>query len=130
MSPTGGFLSCLALTLVLLALVVATGLRAMRRLHIPLVACAIASLGATIRFALEVGKLYDLASAGAITPIHLAIAKITTAAYLLPVASGLRTIFWPGTRPLHRKLAMLVLGMTVLTAITGTIMLLSSKRIG
>src|SRR5262249_32633853 len=110
--------SFLALTLLLLALVVATGLRARRRLHVTLVACSLASLGATIRLALEVGKLYDLPSAGVITPIHLGLARVTTAAYLLPIATGLRTIFRPRTRRLHRKLAFLVLGMTAATAIT------------
>ena len=130
MSPERGFAVFLALTLVLLALVVATGLRAKRRWHIPFVACAVASLGLTIWYADQVGKLYDLESAGAITPIHLTLAKITTAAYLLPIASGLRTIFRPANRRLHRKLAFLVLGMTVLTAITGTWMMLAAKRIG
>jgi hypothetical protein len=129
LSPTAGFPASLALTLALLALVVATGLRAKRRWHIPLVALALASLGVTIRFAFLLGKLYDLPAAGAITPIHLTLAKITTACYLLPIATGLRTIFAPATRRLHRKLAFVVLGMTVLTAITGTAMLLLSPRV-
>ena len=130
MSATAGFLVFLSSTLVLLGLVVATGLRAMRRWHIPLVVCALASLAMTIRYALLLGKLYDLQAAGAITPIHLTVARITTACYLLPIATGIRTIFAPGTRKVHRRLAFLPLAMTVLTAITGTLMLCLAPRIG
>ena len=130
MSAGAVFASFLALTLVLLGLVVATGLRARRRWHISFVALAVASLCATIACARRLGDHYDLASAGAITPIHLTLAKIATAAYLLPIATGLRTIFRPGTRPLHRRLAFFVLGLTVLTAMTGTWMILASERIG
>jgi hypothetical protein len=129
LSPTAGFLVFLAATLALLGLVVATGLRAKRRWHIPLVVASVGALAVTIYYALKVGKLYDLPAAGAITPIHLAIAKVTTACYLLPIATGLRTIFAPATRRLHRKLAFLVLAMTVLTAITGTLMLCLAPRV-
>jgi hypothetical protein len=128
LSATAGFLFFLALTLALLGLVVATGLRAKRRWHIPLVGSSLAALAGTIHFALQVGELYDLKAAGAITPIHLAIARIATACYLLPIATGLRTIFVPATRRLHRKLAFLVLGLTVLTAITGTLMICLAPR--
>ena len=86
-------------------------------------------LGASIYAALQLGRVYDIHAAGAITPIHLTLARITTGCYLLPIATGLRTIFVPKTRPLHRKVAFLVLSMTVLTAITGTIMLLRSPLI-
>lgn len=130
MSATAGFLFFLGLTLALLGLVVATGLARKRRWHIPLVGLSLAALAATIHFALRVGKLYDLPAAGAITPIHLAIAKITTGCYLLPIATGLRTIFAPAARKYHRRFAFLVLGMTVLTAITGTLMLCLAPRIG
>jgi hypothetical protein len=128
LSPTAGFLVFLAATLALLCLVVATGLQAKRRLHIPLVAASVGALAVTIYYALQVGKLYDLPAAGAITPIHLTIARLTTACYLLPIATGIRTIFRPATRRLHRKLAFLVLGMTVLTAITGTLMICLAPR--
>lgn len=130
MSATAGFPLFLALTLLFLGLVVITGLKARRKFHITFVLCAITSLGVTIHYALALGKLYDLASAGIITPIHLTLAKITTALYLLPITTGLRTIFAPKTRRLHRKLAFLVLSMTVVTAITGTAMILMSKRVG
>ena len=130
MSPGAGFLAFLLLTLALLGLVVATGLEAKRRWHIPLVACALASLGATIRYALLLGKLYDLQAAGVITPIHLVVARITTACYALPIATGIRTIFAPAARRYHRRFAFLALAMTVLTAITGTLMLCLAPRVG
>lgn len=130
MSPTLGFIVSLAVTLVLLGLTVATGLRAQRRRHIPCVVGAILSLAVTIYFAEKLGEHYDLKAAGAITPIHLTLAKVTTAAYLLPIASGLTTIFRPAARRWHRRLAFFVLGMTVLTACTGTAMILLAKPLG
>jgi hypothetical protein len=129
LSALAGFALCLAATIVFLGCAVATGLKARRRLHLTSVACAVAMLAASIYYALKVGHVYDIHAAGVITPIHLVLARITTACYLLPVASGLRTIYVPKTRRLHRKLAFLVLGMTVLTAITGTIMLCLSPLI-
>ena len=130
MSPTVGFVVFLALTLAGLAGAVATGLRARRRLHLPCVAAALVCLAVTIHFAKALGHHYDLKSAGAITPIHLTMAKVTTALYLLPIATGIATIFRPARRPWHRRVAFLVLAMTVLTAITGTAMLLMAKPLG
>ena len=129
MSDPFGFVLFLLLTLGCLAGAVSSGLRAKRRVHLTCVAGAVACLGLTIHFALGVGKLYDLAAAGWITPVHLWMAKVATASYLLPVASGLRTIYHPPTRKLHRKIAFLVLSLTVLTAITGTWMLLAARRL-
>lgn len=123
MSPGFGFVAFLALTLVLLALVVVTGFAARRRAHIALVVCTLGSLTLTIVFAYELGKIYDIHQAGWITPFHLALARINTVAFLLPAVSGVRTIFRPETRRLHRWFAFGVLGLTVLTAVTGTIML-------
>jgi hypothetical protein len=130
MSPGVGFVVFLAATLALLGLVVATGQRALRKRHIALVVLSVAALGVTIRYAVLVGKLFDLPAAGVITPIHLTVAKVTTACYLLPVVTGIRTIFVPATRRLHKKAAFLVLGMTVLTAVTGTLMLWLAPRVG
>ncbi len=129
MSHPLGFVLFLVLTLGCLAGAVSSGLRAKRRVHLACVAGALACLGVTIYHAFGVGKLYDLAAAGWITPVHMWMAKIATASYLLPAASGLRTIFHPPTRRLHRKLAFVVLTLTVLTAITGTWMLLASPRL-
>jgi hypothetical protein len=130
MSPGTGFVVFLAATLALLGCVVATGLRAQRKRHITLVALSFAALGVTIRCAVLLGKQFDLPGAGIITPIHLALAKATTACYLLPVATGLRTIFAPAVKRWHRRVAFLALGMTVATAITGTLMLWLAPRVG
>ena len=77
MSPTLGFILFLAVTLALLGGVVVTGLQARRATHVKFVIAAVASLGVTIYFAERLGELYDLASAGRITPIHLFLAKTT-----------------------------------------------------
>ena len=130
MTALAGFVAFFLLTLVFLGCAVATGLKARRRRHLASVAGAVLSLGVTIVWALRVGELYDLASAGAITPIHLTLARVTTVAYLLPAATGLWTIRDPSKRKLHGKLAWIVLGLTVLTAITGTIMLLRADERG
>ena len=123
LSPGTGFVVFLALTLVFLALVVVTGFAAKRRIHIVLVVCTVGALGVTIIYAYALGRVYDTQAAGWITPVHLALARVNTLALLLPVASGVRTIFRPETRRMHRFLAFTVLGLTVLTAITGTVML-------
>ncbi len=127
MSPAAGFLVFLVVTLVLLASAVWTGFAHRRRAHLTLVVSAVAALGVTIYYAERLGQLYDLESAGAITPIHLFLAKLTTLAYLLPIASGIRLWFRPGGRALHRVLAFLVLGLTVVTAATGTAMVLLAE---
>jgi len=129
LSQTLGFFLCLALTLVFLAAAVWSGLRAKRRVHLLCVTGALACLALAIERALALGTHYDIEAAGWITPVHKWMAKIATASYLLPVVSGVRTIFHPPTRKLHRKIAFLVLTLTVLTAITGTWMLLASPRL-
>jgi len=129
MTAERGFVIFLALTLVLLAAVVRTGLRARRRLHLACVATTLAALGITIYYAEKMGAHYDLAAAGLITPVHLWLAKGTTLAYLAPLATGLLTIRDPRWRPRHRVCAFVVLGMTVATAFTGTWMLLASERL-
>ena len=121
-----GFISFLAITLVFLGGVVLTGFRAKRRVHLTLVVFAVASLGITIYFAERLGDLYDLESAGLIYPVHLFFAKVTTVAYLLPVVSGIATIRNPVRKNLHRRIAFGVLALTVVTAVTGTIMILLS----
>lgn len=128
-NPTLGFVLFLALTLALLGGVVVTGLRARRRVHLVLVASAVVSLGVTIFYAERLGELYDLEAAGAITPIHLAIAKVTTLAYLAPIATGIATIRNPAWRDWHRRAAYTVLALTVLTAVTGTWMVLASPAL-
>lgn len=129
MSPELGFIVFLTVTLALLGLVVVTGLAARRRVHLTAVVLAVASLGTTIYFAEGMGDHYDLAAAGAITPVHLAIAKLTTLAYLAPVVTGLLTIRDSRWRPRHRIAAFVVLTMTVATAVTGTWMVLAAPRL-
>jgi hypothetical protein len=129
LSPTAGFVGSLIVTLAFLGAAVLTGLKAQRRRHLASVAGAVLFLGVTIWFALAVGELYDLESAGLITPVHLTLARVTTVCYLLPAASGAWTIRDPRRRKLHAKLAFFVLAMTVLTAITGTWMLLAADPV-
>ena len=119
-----GFIGFLAITLAFLGGVVLTGFRAKRRVHLTLVVFAVISLGITIYFAERLGELYDLESAGAIYPVHLFFAKTTTLAYLLPVLSGLATIRNPIRKNLHRRIAFGVLGLTVVTAATGSWMVI------
>lgn len=127
MTPGVGFVTFLVVTLALLSAAVWTGFAHRRRVHLVLVIVAVASLGVTIYFAEQLGDLYDLESAGSITPIHLFLAKLTTFAYLLPIVSGIRLWFRPGGRALHRVLAFTVLALTVVTAATGTAMVLLSE---
>jgi hypothetical protein len=128
LSPGTGFLVCFALTLVFLAAVFVTGFRARRVMHVGCVVATLGALYATIRYAYELGHIYDLPAAGWITPFHLFLAKLNTAAFLLPIATGLRTVFVPSTRRLHKKLAFAVLGLTLVTATTGGIMLWLAPR--
>ena len=129
MTPGIGFVVFLFLTLCLLGGVVVTGLKARRKVHLRLVACAFVSLAIAIYYAERLGESYDVQSAGLITPIHLTLAKVTVLFYLLPVITGWRTIKNPNNRPLHGKIAYTVLALTVLTAVTGVMMVLLSDRI-
>lgn len=129
MTPEVRFTLLAIVTVALLAAAVAAGLRARRRLHVTLVATALASLGLTIWQAVRMGELYDLAAAGAITPVHLTLAKLTAVAYLLPIATGLRTWRHPSAKRWHRKVAFLALGMTALAIVTGVWMMLAAERL-
>ena len=127
MSPSQGFLGFFLLTLILLSLVVLTGRAGRVRIHIPLVVASFASLFASIRYAVRLGEVLDLQSAGPITPIHLALAKIATASYALPVVTGLFTLRNRTWRRAHFVCAMIALSLTVLAAATGTLMWLLSE---
>ena len=129
MSPGAGFVTFLLLTLVVLGGVVATGRRARRRAHLSLVATAVTCLAVTIYFAERLGHLYDLEAAGAIYPVHLFFAKLTTVAYLLPLATGIWTTRDPRRLRWHRPVAYLVLGLTVVAAVTGAWMLFAAERL-
>ena len=127
MSTLTAFIAFLVLTVVLLVGVVATGLRARRRIHIPLVVLTVLSLAGTIWFAEKLGKLYDLDAAGRIKDVHLFLAKVTTAAYLLPITTGVMTVRRARFRRLHRRVAFTVLALTVVTLVTGTWMVLAAE---
>jgi hypothetical protein len=88
-----------------------------------LVGLTLLSLAATIVFAERHGRHYDLDAAGPIKGVHLALAKLTTALYLLPLATGLRTLADARALRWHRRAAYLVLVMTVVTPVTGTLMI-------
>jgi hypothetical protein len=114
----------LILTVLFLLGVAITGFRARRRLHLTLVGVTFACLATTIVFALRLGKLYDLEAAGWITPVHLTLARICAVAFLLPIVTGLWTIRRPEKRAYHRRVAYLVLILTIASAVTGTWMIL------
>ncbi|MBM3990439.1 MAG: hypothetical protein FJ298_05450 [Planctomycetes bacterium] len=122
-SPQVLFPTFLLLTVALLGLVVYTGLKAKLRLHLALVVLTLISLALAIVAALALGKLYDLESAGWITPVHLKIARIATYAYVLPTVTGVMMLRDRKHRKLHFRTAMVPLLLTVLAAITGAWMI-------
>jgi heme/copper-type cytochrome/quinol oxidase subunit 4 len=121
--PELGFPLAFALTLLCLAAVVYTGLCARVRVHIVCVGLALALLGTTIFFAVRLGRSYDLEAAGAITDVHLFLAKVTTALYALPLVTGVMTLRDRRHKRRHLRCAILVLALTVVTAVTGFWML-------
>jgi hypothetical protein len=127
MDATTGFLAFLALTLVALGATVATGLKARVRPHIGCVVASVVLLGTTIWFAEQLGAEYDLETAGWVTPVHLALAKLATLSYLLPIASGWATLRDRRRRRLHLVLALTTLLLTVAAAATGTAMILVAE---
>ena len=123
------FLGFLLLTVALLIAVAVTGKRAQLNVHILLVFVALGSLSAAIYFALQLGKVYDLEAAGAITPIHMTMARVATASYLLPFVTGYMTFRNRRYKRLHGKFALLVIALTVAATITGALMLWMAPRI-
>lgn len=122
MTPIAAFALAFGTTLIALGVVVWSGMRAKRRIHIPAVIFTLGSLGVTILYAYRLGETLDLASAGIITPIHLTLARAATIALLLPIATGIRTLFVPSGRKLHARVAWFALTLVVAAAITGVIM--------
>lgn len=127
MGATAGFFVFLTLTLAALGATVATGLGARLRLHFACVASSLALLGVTIYFAEKLGAEYDLEAAGWITPVHLTLAKMATASYLLPLASGLATLRERRRRRVHLALALTTLALTLAAAASGAAMILHSQ---
>lgn len=130
MTPSISFAAAFVLTLVLLGITAWSGLRARRKIHVPAVGLTLVSLGLTIYCAYRLGDTLDLPSAGPITPIHLTLARLATLALLLPIAFGIRTLFVPRTRRLHGRLAWFALGIVVLAAATGVVMVSLAEPVG
>lgn len=127
MSITAGFLGSLFLTLVALGVTFWSGMTARLRVHFPAVACAVALLCVTIWFAERLGREYDLEAAGAIKPVHLALAKLATAAYLAPLTTGVLTWRNRRWRRVHLVAACATLLLTVAAAVTGTWMVFAAE---
>ncbi len=126
---TIGFLGSFGATLVLLGVVVWSGKRARLAIHLTSVAATVGALATTIAFAKALGHHYDLHAAGPITPIHLWIAKVATAAYVLPLVTGVMTLLDRKWRGVHNKVAIATLALTIVAAGTGTWMLLAAPRV-
>ena len=129
MSPTTGFLLFLVITLSALAGAVVTGRAARRRIHLRWVTTAVVGLCVTIYYAERLGEQYDLEAAGWIYPFHLLNAYVTSASYFVVIGSGIATIRNTSRRKMHGRIAYSVLALTVMTAITGTWMILAAERI-
>jgi len=129
MGPELLFFGFLALTLVALGGAVHTGFRARRRQHFTCVGAAVLMLALSIWAALRLGDHYDLSKAGLIATVHLRMSWYATGVYLLPAVTGILTLRDSRRRRLHRYAAFTALGMTVLTAVTGTWMLLAAEKL-
>lgn len=127
--PEAGFLAALLATVGFLVGAAITGRRRRIGAHVRFVLAAVAGLGVAIWFALALGELYDLEAAGDITPIHLGLARITTAVYLWPLITG--PLAHKGRIPagVHRTGAWLALVLTVAATVTGVMMLLGAERL-
>lgn len=124
-----GFMAALLQTVLLLIAAAIAGRKRKIRGHVVLVACAVASLGVAIYFALQTGKLYDLEAAGAITPIHLGLARITTAFYLAPLITGPLAYRGKIDRRIHRALAWTAIVLTLAATGTGIAMIAGATRL-
>ncbi|HTF87109.1 MAG TPA: hypothetical protein VK843_01785 [Planctomycetota bacterium] len=128
MPPLVAFCTAVGFTVAFLTVVVITGLRGRITVHIPCVIATFLSLATTIYFAIKLGTVYDLSTAGVITPIHRTIAILATVSYVLPVITGIRTLMSSVHRRAHFWSAMIVLTLTAAASITGTLMLLWSDK--
>jgi len=126
MTAATGFVLYLVLTLALLGAVVVTGKKSLRRKHLTFVVLAYVGLGLAIYYAELLGHEYNLDSAGSIYPVHLAFAKSTVYAYLLPIITGILTIKGKCKRTTHGRVAVAVILLTVVTAVTGLWMILAA----
>ena len=126
MNASVGFVVFIVITLTCLTGAVITGRAARRKQHLRIVTCAVISLIVTIYYAEQLGKQYDLEAAGWIYPFHLLIAKVSSASYLIVIASGYATIKNTARRKTHATVAYSVIALTVLTAVTGAWMVFAA----
>ena len=126
MTAAIGFVLFLVLTLALLGAAVVTGKKSLRRKHLTFVVLAYVGLGLSIYYAELLGKEYDFDSVRLIYDVHMAFAKATVCAYLLPVITGIMTIKAKCTRTTHGRVAVAVILLTVVTAVTGLWMVLAA----
>ena len=129
MSPEYGFLGALLVTVALLAGAAFTGRARKIRAHVCFVLAAVSSLAVAIVFAIKLGEHYDLEKAGRITPIHLTLARVTTAFYLWPIVTGPLAARGLVRPRLHRAGAWIALVLTLAATVTGIMMLAGAERI-
>ena len=127
MEPVPAFLTALVTTVVFLVGAAVMGRKRLIKQHVILVGCAVVSLGVAIVFALRVGEIYDLEAAGAITPIHLNLARITTAAYLWPLLTGPLAVKGRVSPRVHRTGAYVAIVLTLAATVTGALMLMGAE---
>ncbi len=127
MGPVAGFLTALLVTVAFLVGAALTGRLRRIRAHVAMVLGSVVSLGVAIYFALSVGEIYDLEAAGTITPIHLGLARLTTAAYLWPLITGPLAARGKVPRRAHHVGAYVALGLTVAATVTGVMMLMGAE---
>lgn len=126
MGPEVGFVTGLATTVGMLIGAAITGRKRRISAHVKFAGAAVLSLTISIYFAIELGKVYDVSSAGRITPIHLGLAKFTTAMYLWPLITGPLAHRGKIPKRVHRIGAWFALFLTVAATVTGVIMLANS----
>ncbi|QDV05692.1 hypothetical protein Poly30_11920 [Planctomycetes bacterium Poly30] len=129
MSPVYGFLGALLVTVGMLVGAAITGRKRKIPMHIAFVTAAVSGLGVAIYFALKVGELYDLEKAGMITPIHLTLARVTTAAYLWPLVTGPLAMRGKIRPRIHHFGAYVALVLTLAATVTGVMMLYGAERL-
>lgn len=127
--PLVPFAAALGTTAALLGCAAVAGRRRKIGGHILFVWAAVVMLALSIKFALDLGKAYDLESAGRITPIHLTIARITTISYLWPLLTGPLAMRDKVPRKLHRVGAWCALLLTLAALVTGAMMVMGAERI-
>lgn len=127
MGPVAGFIAALLVTVGFLVGAALTGRFRRIRAHVLMVLGSVVSLGVAIYYALSVGDVYDLEAAGVITPIHLGLARLTTASYLWPLVTGPLAARGKVPGRVHHIGAYVALGLTVAATVTGVMMLMGAE---